>query len=135
MMQPPRHVLLELDEDGDLHSVDGDSDAPAVVGAMEGDSPPAPARPAIAGAVPVADPTPEERRTAATPVSMLTPTLPGEIRAHEAPTRRAGLRARPKQRDLSWGPGDGLQPKPRTPAQLAGESERRKTNVLHAPKA
>ena len=60
MMQPPRHVLLELDEDGDLHSVDGDSDAPAVVGAMEGDSPPAPARSAIAGAVPVADPTSEE---------------------------------------------------------------------------
>ena len=76
MMRPPKHVLLELDDDGDLHSVDGDSDAPAVVGATEGDSPPAPARPAIAGAVPVADPTPEERRTAATPVSMLTPTLP-----------------------------------------------------------
>ena len=108
MMQPPKHVLLELDEDGDLHSVESDSDAPAVVGATEGDSPPAPARPAIAGAVPVADPTPEERRTAATPVSMLTPTLPGE-----APTRRAGLRARPKQRDLSWGPGDnGPGPSP-----------------------
>ena len=191
MMQPPKHVLLELDEDGDLHSVDGDSDAPAVVGATEGDSPPAPARPAIAGAVPVADPTPEERRTAATPVSMLTPTLPassapkpkkektvvemrrigdaewrrfrtqtdaakafdifqsevsylvndrskaakksllyearrvaaaagsvyeipapaviddGDLHSHdEAPTRRAGLRARPKQRDLNWGPGD-----------------------------
>ena len=45
MMQPPKHVLLELDEEGDLHSVDGDSDAPAVVGATEGDSPPAPARP------------------------------------------------------------------------------------------
>ena len=27
MMQPPKHVLLELDEEGDLHSVDGDSDA------------------------------------------------------------------------------------------------------------
>ena len=51
MMQPPKHVLLELDEDGDLHSVDGDSDAPAVVGATEGDSPPAPARPGIVGAV------------------------------------------------------------------------------------
>ena len=90
MMQPPKHVLLELDEDGDLHSVDGDSDAPAVVGATEGDSPPAPARPGIVGAVLVADLTaPQERRTAATPVSMLAPTLPAE-----APTRRAGLRAK-----------------------------------------
>ncbi|CAH0375946.1 unnamed protein product [Pelagomonas calceolata] len=74
MMRPPKHVLLELDDDGDLHSVDGDSDAPA-----------------------------------------------------EAPTRRAGLRARPKQRDLSWGPGDGSEPKkPRTAAQLQVAALRRR---------
>ena len=39
----------------------------------------------------------------------------------EEPPKKAG---RPKK-----------EKKPRTPAQLAGESERRKTNVLHAPKA
>jgi len=87
-MAAPRHVLLELDEQGDLHSVDGDSDAPAVVGATEGDSPPAPARPAIAGAVPVADLTPEERRMAATPVSMLTPTLPASSALSPPPPPR-----------------------------------------------
>ena len=80
MMRPPKHVLLELDDDGDLHSVDGDSDAPA-----------------------------------------------------EAPTRRAGLRARPKQRDLSWGPGDGSRPKkPRTARELAYDERRRQAAALPA---
>ena len=45
----------------------------------------------------------------------------GDLHSHdEAPTRMAGLRARPKQRDLSWGPGDGSQPKKPT---TAGASE------------
>ena len=46
-----------------------------VVGATEGASPAAAARPAVSGAVPVDD-EPSDERAATAPVSMLTPTLP-----------------------------------------------------------
>ena len=53
-----------------------------VVGATEGASPAAAARPAVSGAVPVDD-EPSNERAAMAPVSMLTPTLPADTTTDE----------------------------------------------------
>ena len=95
-MEAPRHVLLQnVDDDQicticqeDVSLADGgyalQARAPKpkrrkvavpVVGATEGASPAAAARPAVSGAVPVDD-EPSDERAAMAPVSMLTPTLP-----------------------------------------------------------
>ena len=105
-MEAPRHVLLQNVDDEqicticqeDVSLADGyalqcghvfheKARAPKpkrrkvavpVVGATEGASPAAAARPAVSGAVPVDD-EPSDERAATAPVSMLSPTLPAPL--------------------------------------------------------